>query len=266
MSTIAFLDSGVGGIPYLVRTREMLPDVRYVYLADTAHFPYGKQEVEEVRRIVHGAVATLVERFEPEVIVVACNTASVVALDSLRERFDVTFVGVVPAIRPAAKLVGCGTIGVLATERTVSDPYVSRLIKEYAPNADVVLVPAGGLVELVEREWPPSLEKYGASALAEPFAKLQEVGAQAVVLGCTHFVHLKDEIASLLGPGVTLVDSVEGVCNQVKRVVGLPDRAQPESRDILAVTAQPASESYVAIAGHYDLDLTHVTNRYRSLG
>ncbi len=151
MSTIAFLDSGIGGIPYFVRARELLPDFRYVYLADTAHFPYGKQEVNEVRKIVHGAVGALIERFEPEVIVVACNTASVVALDSLRERFDVAFVGVVPAIRPAAKLVGDGTIGVLATERTVNDPYVSRLIKEYAPSANVVLVPAGGLVELVEQ-------------------------------------------------------------------------------------------------------------------
>ncbi|MFW6212573.1 MAG: glutamate racemase, partial [Spirochaetota bacterium] len=248
MSTIAFLDSGIGGIPYFARTRELLPDFRYVYLADTAHFPYGEQGADEVRQIVHGAVASLVDRFDPAVIAIACNTASVVALDSLRERFHVPFVGVVPAIRPAAKLVANGTIGVLATERTVEDPYVSRLIRDFAPDSRVVLVAAGGLVELVEREWPPSLANYGASALAEPFAKLQAEGAEAVVLGCTHFVHLKDELAELLGPGVTLVDSVEGVCNQIRRIAGQPDRSTPESRDILAISGGRVSEAYIALA------------------
>lgn len=205
-------------MPYLVRTRELLPGVRHVYYADTRHFPYGERSAAEVRRIVVEATAGLVSAFDPAVVVVACNTASVVALDELRKRFTVPFVGVVPAIKPAAAL-GAGAIGVLASSRTVEDPYVSDLIRRFAPDREVVLVAAPGLIELVEHRLYEHAAAELAATLAEPLVRLGAAGVASVVLGCTHFIHVKDRIGERLGEGVTLVDSVEGVARQTVRLM-----------------------------------------------
>lgn len=215
---IGFLDSGVGGLPYLARTRELLPDERFVYFADRGHFPYGERPVAEVRRIVHDAVENLVRRAEPKMMCVACNTASVVSLEDLRSAFNIPFVGVVPAIKPAGMIANGGRIGVLATSRTVEDPYVSALIRQFATNSTVVLVAAGSLVEHIESDLVNLTGRRLSAFLAEPVAQLKRERVDVVVLGCTHFIHIRDHLAAMLGNNVPVVDSVDGVARQVARV------------------------------------------------
>lgn len=219
---VAFVDSGIGGFPYLTATLAAAPHDRYVYYADNRHFPYGERSVEEVRRLVIDAAARLIDIAAPRTIVVACNTASVVALDALRERFDVPFVGVVPAIKPAAALVGTGRIGVLATARTVEDEYVARLIRTFAPDNEVELVAAGGLVELIERRLGSFSRAEVDRALERPVARLLDARVDAVVLGCTHFIHVRADVERLLGGTTRVVDSVDGVVRQTLRVAGSP--------------------------------------------
>ncbi|MFP4114504.1 MAG: glutamate racemase [Spirochaetota bacterium] len=218
LRTIAFLDSGVGGVPYLVSTRTALPNAAYAYYADNLHFPYGERSVEGLREIVIRAAARLIELVDPVVIVVACNTASVVALAELRRRFAIPFVGVVPAIKPAATLATAGRIGVLATSRTVEDPYLSDLISRFAPGTEVVLEAAGGLVRLVEERFGEFSEDEPTDALELPLRRLREAEVEAVVLGCTHFIHVRDVIERMLGSSIRVVDSVDGVVRQTVRV------------------------------------------------
>ncbi len=254
---IAFLDSGIGGVPYLSAAMAASPDDRFVYYADNRNFPYGERSVDEVRELVVEAVERLVELADPRTIVVACNTASVVALDVLRNRFDVPFVGVVPAIKPAATLVGAGRIGVLATARTVEDEYVARLIRTFAPENEVELVAAGGLVELIEQRLGSFSRDELDRALAAPAARLLEREVDAVVLGCTHFIHVRADVERLLGDGAHVVDSVDGVVRQTFRVAGAggaagasPPRAGAAPHDVRLLlsdaSAVPASYRYLA--------------------
>jgi glutamate racemase len=215
---ICFLDSGIGGLPYLAQARHVLPGYRFAYFADTAHFPYGEQGAGELQDIVVAAVRAIISAWNPCMVVVACNTASVVALDLLRSEFDLPFVGVVPAVKPAALVTSNGTIGLLATERTVSDPYVSQLIRDYAPAHTVHMIAASGLVEAIEAGEFIGEAQVDENYLRGPLEQLSSYGVDSVVLGCTHFVHVRQQIERLLGPGIAVVDSVDGVARQVARV------------------------------------------------
>ena len=124
---VVVFDSGVGGLPYLQRLREFLPDETFSYVADTANFPYGEKSTAELNDIVHRQMERLIHRIVPKLVVVACNTASVVALSELRAAFGLPFVGVVPAVKPAAETTENKRIGLIATRKTVEDPYTDML-------------------------------------------------------------------------------------------------------------------------------------------
>ena len=216
------------------------------------------------------AVERLVELADPRTIVVACNTASVVALDVLRNRFDVPFVGVVPAIKPAATLVGAGRIGVLATARTVEDEYVARLIRTFAPENDVELVAAGGLVELIEQRLGSFSRDELDRALAAPAARLLEREVDAVVLGCTHFIHARADVERLLGDGAHVVDSVDGVVRQTFRVAGAGGAqawearagAAPHDVRLLLSDASAVPASYRYLARTHGMKLSDAASRH----
>lgn len=267
---IAFLDSGIGGVPYLTATMAASADDRFVYFADNRNFPYGERGVEEVRSLVIDATAHLIDLARPRTVVVACNTASVVALDELRARFDVPFVGVVPAIKPAAELVGSGRIGVLATARTVDDEYVARLIRTFAPENDVDLVAAGGLVELVERRLGSFSRSEIDHALTAPTARLLEAGVGAVVLGCTHFIHVRADVERLLGERTRVVDSVTGVVRQTLRVAGdraggaSPGRKSPHDVRLFLSDPSAAPASYRFLARAHGMEISGAASRYGS--
>ncbi len=216
---IAFFDSGVGGLPYLMITRRKAPGERYVYLADRANFPYGEKDTETLKKIVYEGVSKLVERENPKLVVIACNTASVVALSELRDKFNLPFVGVVPAVKPAASRCDGEKIAVLATKRTVEDEYLGNLIETYAKGCEVVKYPASGIVELVEKYYFSLTIDERIAQLQRALEGVRDLGVKSVVLGCTHFVLIREEIKEVLGSGIEVVDSTEGVSNQVIRVL-----------------------------------------------
>lgn len=215
---IVFLDSGMGGIPYLEHFRQRYPHIPSLYLADTLHFPYGGKAEEELREILLGLYSSLVQALRPRLTVLACNTASVVALGSLRESFPGDrFVGTVPALKPAAFSSKSRVIAVLATKRTVRDPYLDVLESRFASDCRVLRVEANPLVELIESG--AALDGPDFQNIMNPIVReFQTSGVDRVVLGCTHFILAWREISQVLGPGMQLVDSREGI---TRRIAGL---------------------------------------------
>jgi glutamate racemase len=216
---IAFLDSGIGGVPYLVRLREKLPRENYLYLADYGNFPYGEKSADRVIDNVLKAADILVRLSNPKMIVLACNTASVTALDILRNHVDIPVIGVVPAVKPAAALSGKRTIGVMATERTVNAPYLDGLIEQFADECRVVRVGAGDIVSFVENRLFETSREEQDRLIAPAVEEFRREKVDAIVLGCTHFTFLEDNIRSLSGGAFVPVDSREGVANQAIRVL-----------------------------------------------
>ncbi len=267
---IAFLDSGIGGLPYLASTRSLIPDERYVYAVDRENFPYGEKTSDQVIAAISGLAGRMIQREHPQLVVVACNTASVVALSVLRERFSLPFVGVVPAVKPAAALSRRRRVGVLATRRTVEGEYLRSLIHDHASDCTVVSLPAAGLVEFVEDVMERCTPQERISRVQTEVDRFREARIDALVLGCTHFLHLEPEFRSLLEKeGITLVDSRDGVARQVQRLRGAAGAApggvadpgaagdaggrQP---DALYVTgSSPIEERYRYFASRFRLQL-----------
>jgi glutamate racemase len=215
-SPILFFDSGVGGLSVLAPTRKLLPQAPIVYAADSAGFPYGKRTEAEIASRVPALLGRLVERFRPRLAVIACNTASTIALDHVRSALDLPVVGTVPAIKPAAEISKSRVIGVLGTEATVRQPYVDDLAARFA--ADCVLVRHGSpeLVELAEAKLAGeevSIEDVRAGA--QPMFDAPHGDAiDTVVLACTHFPLLGEELRAAF-PDVTYVDGGAGIARRI---------------------------------------------------
>ena len=219
-TAIVFLDSGMGGLPYLEATRAVLAERAYIYVADTAHFPYGPRSEDDLRAILAALAERVIARFDPAVVVLACNTASVVALSDLRERFEVPLVGVVPAVKPAARAAGAGGIVILSTARTADGDYLAGLVEDFAAGTPVSIVPAGGLVDFVEHRLTSDSADETRSAVREAVSGIDVAASDAVVLGCTHFTHLAAQIQRELGPSVRVIDSRAGVARRVAELAG----------------------------------------------
>jgi len=255
---VAFLDSGVGGLPYLAHARRLLPGRRLVYVADRENFPYGEKDRAAIVAAALSLAERLINREHPGLVVVACNTMSVVALQDLRARFPVPFVGVVPAVKPAASLSRRKRVGVLATRQTAEGEYLRNLILQHASGCDVVSLSSSVLVEFVEK----GLYRAGAHEREQRVRgevdRFLAEGIDALVLGCTHFLHLEPEFRSLLdAEGIALVDSREGVTRQAVRLLKeRPMQGCAEGPDALYVTGSlPLEERYQWFAGQFDLEL-----------
>ena len=224
---VVVFDSGVGGLPYLETARRLLPGERYVYLADRAGFPYGTKERREIEALVLDRLGRLIAAFDPKAIVIACNTASQAALAAARGRFPgLPIVGVVPAIKPAAERTRTGTIGVMATEHALVDPYLDELIARHAPGVKVLREPAQDLVSFVERNFVASAQAEREAAVAGHVRRLLAEGADEIVLACTHFLHVAGDIGRLAASlsngaqrGAEVVDSREGVARRLHEVL-----------------------------------------------
>lgn len=256
---IAFFDSGVGGFPYLRWAKEHLPNENYVYLLDRANFPYGTKTKEEVFRAVSEGIARLIAKVRPKIIVLACNTATVVALQRLRALYPaIPFVGVVPAVKPAAERTHGKRIGVMATNRTLQDVYLDNLIKQFAPHCEVVRVAGPGIVEFVEQRLFQSNSEERFSILNKAMQVLKEHKVDKVVLGCTHFLYLEDELRSGLGEEIELIDSRDGVGRQLMKVLGTKSvlNPGPKKGDLLYVTGTtPVEERYYTFARIFGLEV-----------
>lgn len=214
---VGVFDSGLGGLSVAREIRRRLPAEDLLYAADTAYCPYGGRSLEEIRERSLTVARALRER-GARAIVVACNTASGAALETLRAHLDVPVVGLEPAVKPAAEGSLRRRIGVMATAATLRTERFDRLTARYAHDVEVHAVACPGLVELVEAgETGGPRVRATLEALLEP---LRAAEVDQVVLGCTHYPFLRDAIAEVLGPGVRIVDSGGAVARQVERVLG----------------------------------------------
>ncbi len=216
---IVFIDSGIGGLPYLEMVRKYLPGENFTYVADTENFPYGEKDAAELQHLIPEFIKKIVDRIFPKLIVVACNTASVVALSLLRERFGIPFVGVVPAIKPAAEFNRAGGMGLLATRKTVEDPYTDTLIKNFASSMRVEKYAGINLVDFVEHHFFSTSDEEKMEIISESAGYFSSLEIDSLVLGCTHFVYLEDYYKQYLGNSVAVIDSREGVSRQIKRII-----------------------------------------------
>ena len=215
----AFLDSGTGGIPYMLALKEKQKESTFVYLGDTAHFPYGQKSLQEVTDCASSSIKLIIDKFNPKTIVVACNTISVTALDNLRKLFpEVPIVGTVPAIKLAAKVTKNKNIGLLATNATVNHPYCQKLIEDFASDCNVVKRGDPDLIAFIEHKMFTATKQEKLDACKDACDFFKQNNCDTVILGCTHFCHLADEIQEVLGEKIKVVDSRDGVANQAVRV------------------------------------------------
>ena len=212
---IGVFDSGVGGLSVWREIVRLLPHESTLYLADQARVPYGGRPQEDVAALTHAAAAWLLQQ-GAKMLVIACNTASAAALESLRQRWpDVPIVGMEPAVKPASQATQTGRVGVLATPGTLRAQRFQNLVARYANGVEVHTVMGAGLVSLVEHGQVQGPEVRALlQSLLQP---LQEAAVDHLVLGCTHFPFLAPIIQQVLGPGVTLVDPAPAVARQTGR-------------------------------------------------
>jgi len=225
---VGFFDSGIGGTCILNAFRALCPDVETEYLADTAHCPYGNRPGEEIVRLSEANVRTLLAR-GCDVIVVACNTATAAAIDTLRAHFPkVPFVGLEPAVKPAACRSKTGVVGVLATAGTFHGRLYNETKARFAKNVTVLAVVADEFVTLVEKAGNATTLTVDARRLATPAAErivrakvepLLKAGADKIVLGCTHFPHLKPVIEKVCSGRAEVIDPSEAVARQIRRII-----------------------------------------------
>jgi len=238
---LLFFDSGVGGLSVLEPTRALLPNAPIVYAADSAGFPYGKRSEAEIASRVPALLGRLVERFRPRLAVIACNTASTIALEHVRSALDLPVVGTVPAIKPAAQMSKTRVIGVLGTEATVRQPYVDDLAARFAADCTLVRHGSPELVELAEAKLAG--EEVGIAAVraaAQPmFDSPGGDRIDTVVLACTHFPLLEDELRAAF-PNVDYVDGGPGIARRIATLTR--DQPWPSSpgESILLFTGAPA--------------------------
>ena len=214
---LLIFDSGVGGLTVLDATRALLPDAPIIYAADNAGLPYGAKTEAQVAARVAGLLGRMTERYRPRLVCIACNTASTIGLGMVREVLEVPIVGTVPAIKPAALLTRSGVIGLLGTEATIRQGYVDRLEAEFAADKTLLRHAAPELVDAAEarlrgEEVDPRVFARAATGLRE---QLGGEDIDTVVLACTHFPLLADDLAVAFGPGVRLVDGAEGIARRI---------------------------------------------------
>lgn len=214
---LLFFDSGVGGLSVVAPARALLPQAPIVYVADSAGFPYGTRDEAEIAARVPALLGRLAERHRPRLIVIACNTASTIALPAVRAALDLPVVGTVPAIKPAAELSAGRVIGVLGTEATVRQPYVDDLAARFAGDCRLIRCGAPALVEQAEAKLRGDPVDQGAvaAAVAPLLADPAAAGLDTLVLACTHFPLLTDELAAALPPGIRFVDGGAGIARRI---------------------------------------------------
>jgi len=191
-----------------------------ICIGDRANFPYGVKSKETLIEILDSLTHTYVSRYEPKVLTLVCNTASVTALAFLRKKYpDLPIVGTVPAMKPAVLASKKRRVGVIASERAIEDPYIRELADRYGPDCEIVGIAAPELIEYVQLH-------YGASTPAERLEKVQQyteqfrsAGVDSIVLGCTHFLLLQEEFRAAAGKDIGIYDSMEGISRRVEYIL-----------------------------------------------
>lgn len=212
---VLVFDSGVGGLSILREIQERLPACEFIYASDNAAFPYGTKPEEELVERVDQVLRRLLETYTADIVVVACNTASTLALPHIRRNFSQPIVGVVPAIKPAAVRSRSKLMGLLATPATITRPYTLALIKEYASDCRVISVGSSELVLMAEQKLRGiEVDRVKLNSILSPFQQDEQL--DTLVLACTHFPLLNAELLESLRAGIALVDSGEAIARRVE--------------------------------------------------
>ena len=242
------------------------PDSSCIYVADTANFPYGPKTHEEVIECVVPLVEKIITRFEPRVLVVACNTISVNALEVLRSKFASTkFVGTVPAIKLAASVSKKRCIGLLATKATCENPYNQELKNNFAADCELVCRADGELVSFIEKNGFTATKEECKAAVMPAVEFFRQKNCDVIILGCTHFLNFTQIFKEACAPDISVVDSVDGVVRHAIEVSGVLGAAplgqgvgcnevQPQggTPPSLFITGTP-NPSYDFICSHYNI-------------
>jgi len=213
---IGVFDSGIGGLSVLKEIHQLLPQENLIYVGDSAHAPYGDRSAKYVRERSQAIADFLLDQ-GVKAIVIACNTATAEAATQLRETMDVPVIGLEPAVKPAAQLSKSGVIGVLATQRTINSERLLGLTERYAKDKKVLAQACPGLVEQIEacKLDHPDTDKL----LSEYIQPLLDQGADALILGCTHYPFLLPAIRKLVGNEIKILETGKPVAEQLKRIL-----------------------------------------------
>jgi glutamate racemase len=222
--SILVFDSGLGGLTVFREVAAARPDARFIYAADDAFFPYGRQDEDKLVARVLAVMGELIGSHHPDLVVVACNTASTLVLSHLRKSFNVPFVGTVPAIKPACLSSSSKLVSVLGTEATVKREYTRTLIREHGNNCAVTLVGSPRLAELAEAEFKrESISDADISAEIAPcFVESSGKRTDTVVLACTHYPLLLNRLSTLAPWPVHFVDPAPAIGRRVLELLGPP--------------------------------------------
>ncbi|HDS17035.1 MAG TPA: glutamate racemase [Proteobacteria bacterium] len=213
-AAIGVFDSGVGGLSVLREIRKLLPREDLFYIADSGAGPYGDQSGEFIQERVHVLADFLLTK-KVKSLVVACNTATTVAIQSLRMRLSLPIIAIEPAVKPAVELTRSGIVGILATSRTLTSRRFQSLVEDYGNGTKFLLQPCPGLMEQVEKGELESVKTYELTA--RYLSPLLEQGADTIVLGCTHYPFLLPVIKKLTGPDISIIDPAVAVARQLYR-------------------------------------------------
>ena len=220
-------DSGVGGLSVLREIRTALPSEDLIYVADSGYAPYGDRPEEFIQSRATTIVQFLISQ-QAKAVVVACNTATGIAIEALRAEFSIPLVAIEPAVKPAAALTRSGIVGILATTQTLSSSKFSRLLAGQSEQVRFLLQPCPGLVERVE---DGELSSPATRSLVERYVRpLVEQGADTLVLGCTHYPFLENVIRSVAGPAVSIIDPAVAVARELRRRLQMNGLLSDDSR------------------------------------
>ena len=253
--TILVFDSGLGGLTVHREVAAARPDARYIYVADDAFFPYnGHSEAALVDRIVP-LMATLIETHRPDLVIIACNTASTLVLPHLRARFATPFVGTVPAIKPACAVSVSKRVSVLGTEATVAREYTRALIRDFANGADVTLVGSAQLAALAEAELngTPAEDAAIAAEISPCFIDRDGRRTDTVVLACTHYPLLLERLMRLSPWPVSFLDPAPAIARRVLDLAGPPGPHAPPPAQFAFTSGTPPSPALIAALARFGI-------------
>lgn len=253
---LLFFDTGVGGLSVLRETIKLLPHAPIVYAADYAGLPYGMKSEAELAARVPALLGRLVERYKPLLATIACNTASTIALDHVRSALKIPVVGTVPAVKPASILTKTGVIGLLGTRATIRQPYVDRLAADFASDKTLLRHAAPDLVYAAEAKLRGEKSDPGVIEAAISGLMNQAGGDKmdTVILACTHFPLLRDELSEAAQRPIQFIDGAQGIARRIAYLT--KNTAWPsESRDGIFVTTGELAdiEPYRPAIGEYGI-------------
>lgn len=248
-----FIDSGIGGLPYLKYLRKKEKNASAAYIADTKNFPYGKKTTSELKAIAKDLVSKVIKVFNPKIIIIACNTLSLASLKTLRQDFSIPFVGTVPAVKVAAEKTATSKIVLIASEKAIKDKYTKSLIEEFSSEKNFILKPEQDLIKKIEEGLLFESDERIESEIKPIIDFCIKNDADSLVLACTHFLIIEDFFKRVSAGKVRILESLNGVIKQTLKL----SPADLRSKDCYFYTTKKCTKEeelyYKKIADYFDL-------------